>query len=402
MYSPQVQPLDLGAALRAALTADPATIPDILLSAAADMGATDVVLYLIDFAQTTLQPVPDRSTHADQPQSEDVSSTMAGRAFVDQHATTAERDDGVRVWVPVLEGSDRTGVLALTIPEATAAGLATCGELGLLAGNLIASHARATDVYNLYRRRRSLSLAASMQWDLLPPLVLKTDRLSVACLLEPAYEVGGDCFDYALNDRTFNFAIVDAMGHGVDAALVAALALGSYRHDRREARSLERIHSELDQAMAGHFPEAFATGQLARIDVDSGAMSWTNAGHPMPLLIRGGQVIGELTCTPAPPWGLGALEGADEPTVSTEDLEPGDAILFYTDGVVEAVLPDGRQFGIDRLADLAGQHASDQCEPEEIVRHIVRAVLGHQDSQLTDDATLGLVQWHGPHEITGR
>jgi serine phosphatase RsbU (regulator of sigma subunit) len=390
-----VERLDLGAALRAAQRADPASIPDILLRAAGDLGATDIVVYLVDFAQTTLEPVPDRSPHADLPQSEEVATTMAGRAFVDQQPTTVERPNGARVWVPIVEGSDRTGVLALTVPEATAGMLGACEELGLLAGNLIATQARATDVYNLYRRRHALSLAASMQWDLLPPLVLKTDRLTVSCLLEPAYEVGGDCFDYALNDVQFNLAVIDAMGHGVGAALIAALTVGSYRHDRREARSLEHMHASIDAAMATHFGDAFATGQLAQIDLDTGVMTWTNAGHPCPLLVRAGKVIRQLECRPTAPWGFGDMHDGVI-NVATEPLEPGDGVLFFTDGVIEAMLPDGERFGIDRLADLAGQHASALVAPEEIVRLLVRSVIDHQDTQLADDATIVLVQWDGP------
>jgi len=88
-------------------------------------------------------------------------------------------------------------------------------------------------------------------------------------------------------------------------------------------------------------------------------------------------------------------ETASAVTVSTEPLEPGDSLLFYTDGVVEAHLPGGEEFGTTRLADLVGRHASDQIEPEEVVRRIVRSVLTHQDDRLSDDATLLLVQWHG-------
>lgn len=390
--------LDLGTALRAAQNADPASIPDIVLRLAGDLGATDVVLYLVDFAQTTLEPVPDRSTHADVPHSESVSATMAGRAFLEQRAARAERSDGVRVWVPIIEGSDRTGVLALTVPVATDAIVEGCEELGLLAGYLIATQARATDLYNLHRRRQALTLAASMQWDLLPPLVLKTKRLSVACVLQPAYEVGGDCFDYALNTMVFDIALVDAMGHGVTSSLIGALTVGSYRHDRREGRTLEWIHDNLDAAMATHFPQpAFATGQLARIDLDTGAMTWTNAGHPLPMLIRGGRVVQELECPPTLPWGFGWLaSGVSSTVVATEALEPGDSVLFYTDGVIEAHMPGKEPFGVERLADLAGQHASDQLDPEEIIRHIVRAVLDQQNDRLADDATLLLVQWHGP------
>jgi serine phosphatase RsbU (regulator of sigma subunit) len=302
------------------------------------------------------------------------------------------------VWAPIIEGSDRTGVLALTVPEATDATVNACEELGLLAGYLIATHSRTTDLYNLHRRRRALSLAASMQWDLLPPLVLKTPRVSVAGLLEPAYDVGGDAFDYALNDHTFNLGVFDAMGHGVKSALIAALAVGAYRHDRREGRALEAMHTNLDEAITDHCPPyVFATGQLVRIDVDSGAMTWTNAGHPQPLLIRGGSVIGELECPPTPPWGLGSTVAPfATPGIATVALEPGDSVLFHTDGVAEAHTPDGDFFGVERLSDLTGRHASDLLEPEEIVRQLVRSLLEYKNDQLDDDATLVLVRWNGP------
>ena len=235
-----------------------------------------------------------------------------------------------------------------------------------------------------------------MQWDLLPPLVLKTERVAVAGLLEPAYEVAGDCFDYALNGPLLHLGVFDPLGHGVASALIAALCVGSYRHDRRESHPLEQVHAHLDAAVAAEFPDAFATGQLARIDVDTGTMTWVNAGHPRPMLIRRGRVIGEMHCDPTMPWGLGSLTGATPVPMATDTLEPGDGVLFYTDGVVEARIPGGDEFGADRLADLASQHASDQLEPEEVLRRLVSSILAHQDDRLADDATLVLVQWHGP------
>ncbi len=374
-----------------------------MLRVARPLGVTDVVVYLVDFAQTALEPMPDRAMHADAPEQERVVGTMAGRAFVEGARVHADRPDGVRAWVPIIEGSDRTGVLALTVSDANDATLDTCEELGLLAGYLIATQARTTDLYNLHRRRRSLSLAASMQWDLLPPLVFKTPNVCVAGLLEPAYEVGGDCFDYALNDRILSVGVMDAMGHGVGSALISALAVGSYRHDRREGRPLDRIHINLDEAIAQYCPSfTFATGQLAQIDIDTGEMRWTNAGHPLPLLIRGGRVIHEMKCQPTPPWGLGATLGrVDAPTVETVQLEPGDSVLFYTDGVVEAHQPGGELFGVERLSDITGRYASDELEPEEIVRQIVRSVLEYQTDQLGDDATLILVRWNGPSTVHG-
>ncbi|MGK2948319.1 MAG: PP2C family protein-serine/threonine phosphatase [Acidimicrobiales bacterium] len=388
--------LELGPALRAAQGVDPSSIADVLLGVARDLDATDVVAYLADFAHQTLEPIPDRRTHLEVPTSEPVASSMAGRAFTDHQPVHAERDGSVRVWVPIIEGSDRTGVLALTVPAVDDATLGACEELGLLAGYLVATQARFTDLYNLYRRREALSLAASMQWDLLPPLVLKSERVTVAGLVEPAYDVGGDCFDYALNDTAFDVAVMDAVGHGVGSALIAALGIGSYRHDRREARSLEQIHTNLDAAMAAHFSNgAFVTGQLARLDLESGQLRWTNAGHPLPLLIRSGQVVGELDCPPTVPWGMGAVSRTPAITVAEEVLEPGDAVLFYTDGVVEAHQPGGELFGVERLVDLVGQQASSELAPEEVVRRLARAVVEHQSEQLDDDATLVLVQWHG-------
>ncbi|HET9732433.1 MAG TPA: PP2C family protein-serine/threonine phosphatase [Acidimicrobiales bacterium] len=390
-------PLNFGDALRLAQSSDPASIPDIVRTIASGFGATDVVVYLVDFAQTTLEPLPDRSTHSALPSSQVVATTMAGRAFVDQAPGSAQRAEGVRVWVPIVEGSDRTGVLAVTVAAESDETVAKCEELGLFVGYLIATHARSTDVYNLHRRRRSLSLGASMQWDLLPPLVLKTERVAVAGLLEPAYEVGGDCFDYALNGSQLHLGVFDPLGHGVGSALIAALCVGSYRHDRRESHALAQIHTHLDTAVATQFRDAFTTGQLARIDVDTGEMTWTNAGHPPPMLIRGGRVVAEMHCETTMPWGLGSLDDATSVPVATEALEPGDSVLFYTDGVVEAHLPGGEEFGTSRLADLASQHASDQLEPEEVVRRLVGSILEHQDDRLSDDATLVLVRWNGPH-----
>lgn len=255
--------------MRAAQAAEPSAVPDVVLKVAGDFGASDVVVYLVDFAQTTLEPLPDRSTHAEIPKSEEVGTTMAGRAFVDQRPTWVERPEGVRLWAPILEGSDRTGVPAVTVPAATDDIVLACEELGLFAGYLIATQARTTDVYNLHRRRRSLSLAASMQWDLLPPLVLRTDRMTVAALLEPAYEVGGDCFDYALNEPVLDLGMFDPVGHGVASALIAALNVGSYRHDRRRGQSLEQMHANMDLTMGRQFPDpTFATRQLA-------ASTWT-------------------------------------------------------------------------------------------------------------------------------
>ena len=385
--------LDHAAVLRAAEAADPAAVVELVAGAASAFGATDVVAYLVDFEQLVLEPLPDRGSHRQLPEPEMVATTVAGRAFTTRSPVVVERDDGIRVWVPIVEASDRTGVLALTVQEADEATVEECKAAGVLAGYLIAAHARCTDRYQLYRRRKAMSLAASMQWDLLPPLVLRAPGFSVAGRLEPAYQVGGDCFDYASNGNVLDVALVDAMGHGVNAASIAALAVGCYRHGRREGSDIALVHGAIDELLGAQYRgDAFATGQLAKLDVATGAFSWTNAGHPCPLLIRNGRVVGQLECEAGLPWGL-----AGQPvSLATEQLEPRDGVLFFTDGVVEARGDDGTEFGIDRLADIAGRCADDNEPPEEVVRHIVGSVLDHRQARLRDDATVVLVEWGGP------
>jgi serine phosphatase RsbU (regulator of sigma subunit) len=392
-----VSRLDLALALRAA-PSTPDAIPDILRRAAAQCGVTEVVVYLVDFAHVTLEPLPDRNRHRRVPRSEPVAGSIPGRVFVSGVPTTADRPGGHWVWAPLTEGSDRTGVVALAFAGADDGQEDLAVEAGMVAGYLIATHARTTDFYNLYRRRQSLSLAASMQWDLLPPLVLKTPGVAITGLIEPAYDVGGDCFDYSLTGTVLDFAVVDAMGHGVASALVSALVAGRYRHDRREGQTLEAMHEHLDDALAEHWPAlTFATGLLGKLDVTTGELAWTNAGHPPPLLVRNGQVVGELEAPTTLPWGIAATVGTSPvPTVGTVALEPGDEVLCYTDGVIEARVSGGEMFGLERLVDHVGRHASDQQEPEEVVRQLARSVLQYRAGDLADDATLVMVHWSGP------
>jgi serine phosphatase RsbU (regulator of sigma subunit) len=169
--------------------------------------------------------------------------------------------------------------------------------------------------------------------------------------------------------------------------------MGSYRHDRREGRPLTAMHVALATSLTTHFGDgSFATGVLARLDMQTGALTWTNAGHPLPLLIRNGQVVGELVCPPTPPWGTIARQ----PVVAEESLEPGDSVLLYTDGVIEAREPDGTEFGVDRLMDQATRHASDRLRSDTIIRLLIDSVRTHRHVDLDDDATIVLVRWDGP------
>ncbi len=384
--------IDFGSALRSATGADPSSIPAVLARAAAEIAATDLVVYLVDFGRTELEPLPDQTLHVDVPVTEAVATTMAGRAYVEQRLITAERSTGARVWAPIIEGSDHTGVVAVTVADADDRALRMCEELGLLAGFLIAAQARVTDFYSLYRRRRHMSLAASMQWDLLPPPFLTTGSVTVAGTVEPAYDVGGDSFDYAANGPTLDFAVMDAMGHGVGSAVTSALALGCYRQQRREGVSLVAIHEQIGTAVETHGQHsAFVTGLLGRLDTVTGDLTLSNAGHPLPLLIRAGRVVGEIECDPTPPWGT--FRRVVAPV--TEPLEPGDQVLVYTDGVTEARTPAGEPMGLERLVDLVDRSVSEHVRPSVFVRTLVRSVCEHRGGDLADDATILVVGWTG-------
>ena len=242
---------DVGSMLRALNQLAPSDITDSLARLAHDMGAYDMTAFLVDFGQSTLCPIPDRGVHVDAPIGVATEGTLEGRCFLERRLVSEVTGGSTRVCVPILEGSDCTGVLAFTQSrDLDDDGRRRNEELGMLAGAAIAIAARNTDLFNLIRRRKAMSLPASIQWDLLPSLHLKTPEATSSGLLEPAYDVGGDFFDHSANGFTVDVAIMDAMGHGLGSSVVSSLAVGSYRHDRREGLPLGVIHDQLDRVLA--------------------------------------------------------------------------------------------------------------------------------------------------------
>ena len=363
----------------------------VLTAALSPLQGHDPVVYLVDFGHRVLMPLPV-ALSGPVPAEEDVATTLPGRTFTTGQPMTAERDGETRVWVPVIEGTERTGVLAATVPAVDAEILAELELLGVFAGLAISSIATVSDVPHLRRRGRSMSLAATMQWELMPPLAAATDRVSIAGVLEPAYDIAGDGFDYAINGEDVEFALFDGMGHGIGSSMLTALAVGAYRHARRHRAPVAAMHDAVQHAVEGQYAgEAFATGIIGRLSTSTGVLQWSCAGHPPPLLLRGRKVVAELACDPSLPFGL----DANAPAVARYALQPGDAVLLYTDGVVEARTPDGAEFGLDRLRDLLEREAASEQPAEELLRRLVRAVLDHQSGELRDDATLLVLQWGG-------
>ncbi|MFN2518204.1 MAG: PP2C family protein-serine/threonine phosphatase [Jatrophihabitantaceae bacterium] len=381
--------------LRASQTAPPDELVDTLATAVAGLGGSDVVLYLVDYAHVALMPHPDELPHGEKPQVATVDGSMAGRAFVSGEAVASEREDGWHVWVPVTERVNQLGVLSMTLPAWNADIESFCIELGVAAAHLVITSADYTDLPHLMRRRQDMDLAAEMQWSLLPPLAFATDTLTVAALLEPAYEVGGDCFDYAFNAGVLDLAAFDAVGHGLASAVLASLLMGAYRHGRREAQSLHQLVKSIDAAVrecSGRAP--FATGILARVDVPTGHLTWITCGHPQPIIVRRGSTLAEVNVRPALPLGLGCLAEVVGDLIEV-DLEPGDGVLFYTDGVIEARSTDNEPFGEERLRDLLAREHLAGGPPQEVVRRLVRSALNHTGAPLRDDASMLYIRWDG-------
>ena len=242
--------------------AAPYELYGLIAATAAPLGASEVSIYLADFQGVVLQAVLLGSDLSEPILAEeDVVSSMAGRTYRTGEAVTAERDGMVRVWVPLIERGERTGVVALTLPEVDEDILADCKRLGVFAGLLVRSFARATDLMHLRRRRRPMTLAAGMQWDLLPPLTVRCSQALACGRLEPAYETAGDAFDYAINDRHLDAALFDGMGHWVEATMLSTLAVGAYRHARRDGDPPGAAYAAIDEALSEQYGgEAFVTG----------------------------------------------------------------------------------------------------------------------------------------------
>jgi len=269
-----------------------ADLQRVLAAACEPVLARDPVVYLADFARQVLVPLAAGAAE------QKVAGTMAGRAFTTgRPAVNGDQDGLVRVWVPVVEQTTRTGVLAVTVPRPGPQILAQAELLGVFAGLVVAAAARVSDVPYLRRRGRAMSLPAGMQWDLLPPLSARTADALIAGALEPAYDIAGDAFDYALNGTDLHLAIFDGLGHGLGSTLQTGLAIGAYRHARRDGAPVAGMHAAVDAALAGHYEDvSFATGIIARLATGTGRLEWSCAGHPRPLLLRGRKVVAELSC----------------------------------------------------------------------------------------------------------
>jgi serine phosphatase RsbU (regulator of sigma subunit) len=363
-------------------------LASIVSAAGTAVGAESARLLVADYAMLSLDQLG-----VDDPASTStpIAGTIPGRAFTNGEIVVSAATP-TTLWVPLTQDSERIGVVEMAFTawddEMRPAVEATVEMLALL----IVAKRRYTDLLLRSRRHEPLSVAAEIQWDLLPPLSCVTEEVSICGMLEPAYSIGGDSFDFALNAGHAEFAIVDAVGHGMPAVLKSVLAVNALRNARREDRRLETAYETTGEVLASQFNDSsFVTGQLGDLELATGQLTWLNAGHPLPLLVRDGGFAGELRCRPSLPMGLGG--GVRE--VAIEHLQRGDRVLFYTDGVTDTRSASGEQFGLDRLADYLVRATLDRVHPTETVRHLSASIVGYNGVGLSDDATLLLIEYRG-------
>ena len=378
----------------------PSALASVVSEEGRSLGASELVIYLVDYAQTVLVPIP--CSDASDRHELSLEGTLAGRAFRSSTPLESADADGHRIWMPVVDGVSRVGVLEVLFPrgEPSADMREALHRYAGLVGHLVVIKGEYGDVFEFVRRRAPMSVAAELQWSLLPPLTFGTEGIVISGLLEPAYEVGGDSFDYAVNGDHAYLGLFDMMGHGLEAASLSSVVVGAYRSARRKLLDLPETYVQIDRALAELTggEGGFATGLLAELRLDEGLFSFISAGHLSPLLLREGKVVKNLTARPALPFGFANLVAAGRSPeaipVSTEQLQPGDRIIAFTDGVVEA--RRGMEFfGVDRLGDfVAREDSAGQIAPETL-RRLTQAILEHQDGALQDDATAMLIEWRG-------
>jgi serine phosphatase RsbU (regulator of sigma subunit) len=368
----------------------PGSLDNLVAEAMHRLGAAGSCMYLIDHDQGWLHPF---GSSPEDHVSQQVAGTVAGRSFALQATLAVRAGDGVRLWVPLIDGTARLGTLAVDFPGTAAVApdrQTTVEQLAGLAAELIVSKARYTDTMELTKRRRPMSLQAEMQRGALPPDALVTREVAVAGILLPAYEVAGDSFDYSLNDHRLDVAMIDSVGHDLESSMVSHLVTSALRNARRNGLDLTDTYKAADAAVRRIFPDLqFATAAFGRLELRTGRFRWVSAGHPPPLLIRGGKVVGEAAVTPVYPIGL----QAPRIVVNEVGLEPGDGLLIYTDGVTEGGVRGSERFGIDRLVDLLGRTLLAALPIAEAVRRLATAVLEHTAYELHDDTTLLLVEY---------
>jgi len=362
---------------------------------AALLGAEQVSFLIADLAGGSLirfvrpgHAGPRARGVAEQLETVAMEGTPYQAALVSQRVQVVADGGRYRLFAPVADRGDALGVLELVVASPPADSLLAelASAAHALAYVVIASR-RHTDLFECVQRDTPFSLAAEIQRRVLPSaFTCEAEQFTFAGWLEPASHVGGDTFDYSVDRDVLHVSMTDAMGHGVKAALLATLAIGSLRNSRRADIGLAEQARRANEAMTLHATDdQFVTGLLLQADLRTGRVAAVNAGHPWPYRLRGGQVEC-LELDADIPFGMTADASYREQELH---LEAGDRLVVVTDGLLER---NGAMADFDIAAALAD---TARLHPREAVHVFKASILAIAGAELADDAAVLCIDWHG-------
>ncbi|MFE2293762.1 PP2C family protein-serine/threonine phosphatase [Streptomyces sp. NPDC059452] len=386
---------DIETAVRAAA---PHALLETLRTLLADAyGALAVELHLADYGLRVLKRL-DPADGEEEPLS--LHNSAEGRAFGSQEPREQQvrHGDAVDHYLPVTVRGERLGILTVRLPAARSTP-DMVGELTHVAdllGHEILVAERDTDLYQRARRTTRLTLAAEMQWQLLPARACTAAEFAIGAQLEPAYSIHGDNFDWAADADELTLAVTNGMGEGIQASLLTNLAVNALRNARRAGIGIADQAALADQALYDqHRGASHVSTLLLRFELATGRVGVVDAGSPQ-LWIQRGRSVRRMELEAQLP--LGMFEESHY-TVQEFHVEPGDRLLLLSDGVYEAVSPAGEAYG-DRA--LARAIQSTRLLPAATVP---RAILGelaeYRVTETLDDALVVCLDWFGRPDDNG-
>ena len=241
---------------------------------------------------------------------------------------------------------------------------------------------------NKERIESELRIAHAIQMGMLPksfPAFHEREDISLAAKIVPAKEVGGDLYDFFINDEKLYFIVGDVSGKGIPASLVMAVTCRLFRSIASYLDTPQEIMSSLNDSLSdGNESNMFCTAFLGVLDLKTGRLAYCNAGHNAPLLINANGNVSAMDVTPNLPLGL--FTGF--PYQGQEiDIEKDTMLYLFTDGVNEAENSKMEQFSDERL--VAMLKANSGTEPKGIVEVTLSEVERHADgAKQSDDITV--------------
>ncbi|HVT17275.1 MAG TPA: SpoIIE family protein phosphatase [Thermoanaerobaculia bacterium] len=237
---------------------------------------------------------------------------------------------------------------------------------------------------------KELALAREVQNSLIPTDLPAGDGVEFATLFEPSAAIGGDYFDVLrLSDRQVAVIIADVSGHGLSTGMRMAMLKAALLVLIEATRDPDEVLRRLDAMVRGDRQSRFfVTATLGVLDLDSGRLKLTNAGHPPTYLVRGGAVE-EIVLPSSPLGGLGTTYGHRDVA-----LQHGDVVVWLSDGLIEAENAAGDPFGYERvyaaLHGTDGRAATAAAVRDRLLTAVERYVAGQPPS---DDRTLVALHW---------